>query len=853
MTRNARQPEPSIRRLRPVSAVILLLFAAPGSYGAVAIASAAPREVEFNESFLQRGGRSIDISRFNKGSAALPGDYRVGLYVNEVWQGQGRVSLRDIEAGSGNVQPCFDRDLLARIGVDLVKLSPEAVAWLDAGAGACLTLSELVPDAIATFDVGEQRLDISLPQAMLNKQARGYVDPKYWDDGVPAAMLRYNANVFRSESGSTSSTQSYLGVNAGLNAGPWRLRYSGNLTHNDETGTRYQNLQTYLQRSIEPIKSQLTLGDAYTDGNVFDSFGLRGAMLASDDRMYPESMRGYAPTVRGIASTNAKVQVRQNGNIIYETNVAPGAFEINDLYPTGYGGNLDVIVTEADGSVHVSTVPYAAPVNALRPGMNKYSFGIGQYRDDGIHLKPFVSQAAFQSGISNLLTVYGGAIFANSYLSGALGVALNTDYGAFGFDATLAKAGFDSLPDRDGQSFRLSYTKQFAPTNTNIALAAYRYSTSGFLSLGDAMRLRDLDDRGLAASMPGTQRGRLQATINQALGERYGSLYLSGSVQDYWNRSGTDTQYSAGYNNSYRRINYGLSANRQYDVNTGKWDNRFMLNIGIPLGSGAQVPYSMTTYQHDSRDGSNSIQESISGAIGADGALTYGLNAGRSTGNGGSNSVGANVGYAAPFASLSASASRSNSYTQTGAGLSGGIVAYPGGIAFTPNLSDTIAIVEADGAGGARVTNASGLRIDAWGHAVVSGLRPFERNDIEIDPKGLPMSVQLKSTQQAAAPTAGAVVRVRFETESGGRAVVLRAHLGDGKPLPFGAEVFDGEGHSVGVVAQASRIVAHKIGADTGELTVKWGGGQQCKLGYQLPTTLDGKAAPYYLTDSACI
>ena len=87
-------------------------------------------------------------------------------------------------------------------------------------------------------------------------------------------------------------------------------------------------MAVYAQRGITSLKGQLTIGDSFTDGAVYDSFGLRGVQLASDDRMLPESQRGYAPVVRGIANSNAKVQIRQNGNIIYETNVAPGAFAI---------------------------------------------------------------------------------------------------------------------------------------------------------------------------------------------------------------------------------------------------------------------------------------------------------------------------------------------------------------------------------------------------------------------------------------------------------------------------------------------------------------------------------------------
>jgi outer membrane usher protein len=65
--------------------------------------------------------------------------------------------------------------------------------------------------------------------------------------------------------------------------------------------------------------------------------------------MLPNSMIGYAPQIRGNAKTNAKVEIRQQGQLIYQTTVAPGRFEINDLYPTGFGGELEVSVIESNG------------------------------------------------------------------------------------------------------------------------------------------------------------------------------------------------------------------------------------------------------------------------------------------------------------------------------------------------------------------------------------------------------------------------------------------------------------------------------------------------------------------------
>ena len=84
----------------------------------------------------------------------------------------------------------------------------------------------------------------------------------------------------------------------------------------------------------------MTLGDYFTNSDFIDSLPYRGMNISSDDRMLPNSMLGYAPRVRGYAKTNAKVEIRQQGNLIYQTTVPPGNFEINDLYPTGFGGEL---------------------------------------------------------------------------------------------------------------------------------------------------------------------------------------------------------------------------------------------------------------------------------------------------------------------------------------------------------------------------------------------------------------------------------------------------------------------------------------------------------------------------------
>ncbi|SQI97309.1 fimbrial biogenesis outer membrane usher protein [Klebsiella oxytoca] len=51
------------------------------------------------------------------------------------------------------------------------------------------------------------------------------------------------------------------------------------------------------------------MGDTFTTGDVFDSVQFRGIQLMSDDEMLPDSQRGFAPTIRGMAHSNAKVTI----------------------------------------------------------------------------------------------------------------------------------------------------------------------------------------------------------------------------------------------------------------------------------------------------------------------------------------------------------------------------------------------------------------------------------------------------------------------------------------------------------------------------------------------------------------
>lgn len=55
------------------------------------------------------------------------------------------------------------------------------------------------------------------------------------------------------------------------------------------------------------------------------------------------------------------------------------------------------------------------------------------------------------------------------------------------------------------------------------------------------------------------------------------------------------------------------------------------------------------------------------------------------------------------------------------------MVAHPYGVTLSNDLSDTFAIIHAEGAQGAVINNASGSRLDFWGNGIVPYVTPYEK------------------------------------------------------------------------------------------------------------------------------
>ncbi|WP_154975972.1 fimbria/pilus outer membrane usher protein, partial [Klebsiella grimontii] len=387
-----------------------------------------------------------------------------------------------------------------------------------------------------------------------------------YDDGINALLTNYQ---FSSGEDYEADNEYYnLNLQSGLNIGPWRLRNLS--TWNKSAGAKsdWDSVYLYAQRSIIPLKSTLVMGESSSLSSIFDSVPFTGVQLATDEDMIPESLRGFAPIVRGIARTNARVVIKQNGYQIYQAFVAPGAFEITDLYSTGGNGDLYVTVEEADGSRQNFVVPYASLPLMLREGQMEYEITSGQYRpyDDNVDEKPF-TQATISYGALSNTTFYTGIQAASNYQALALGVGQNLgDIGALSADVTEAWSKKKDADKTSGQSWRIRYGKNILETGTNITVAGYRYSTSGFNTLTDVMNSYNNRYGGYTSH---SIRNRTNITVSQSLGSGLGSLSVSGIFEDYWDSNRRNNSLNVGYNGGFRRFNYYAG----YSYSRYSWGN----------------------------------------------------------------------------------------------------------------------------------------------------------------------------------------------------------------------------------------------------------------------------------------
>lgn len=813
------------------------------------------RNYIFDASMIGDGKSSVDIALFNEG-LQLPGNYDVSVLMNGEPVDNTTVPFHLAEEkGHRYLIPCLTAEQLSRYGVDTGKYT------VSSSSAGCADLSA-IPQASTYFDFNQQQLAIVVPpQAMLPKLT-GIAPEAQWDDGIPALILGWDAstqhNEYRGQWSSRSDSQ-YVRLQPGVNLGAWRLRNASTWQINSSQPGTWQSAYTYAERGINSLKSRLTLGESYTSGSVFDSVPFRGVMLASDENMVPYDQRAFAPVVRGIARTQARVEVRQNGYLMTTRIVPAGPFDISDLPSTGSSGDLLVRVLESDGSQQEFSVPYNSPAVALRQGYLKYSVTGGEYRSSSDHVKHTpVMSAELMYGLPWNLTVYGGVQTAEHYQAGSAGLgAMLGKWGALSVDATAARSQWNGGTQQTGQRWRLRYNETL-DTGTSLSMASEEYDSGGYSSLTDTLNTWCEGDH-YCGYYPGyrplQQKTRTSVTLSQSL-YGAGSLSLNGSRQTYHNDQSHRNSWGAAWSTMlWSRLSVSLnwSHNQNTDRN-GRVSEESLtsLYLSLPLNGWSSEAPVYATYQMNGQTHGDTTHELGMYGDTLNRRLHWDIRERYRDGTGNDKAGSAlYLDYRGTYGEMTGNYSYSRYQRLSGAGLKGNLLLTGDGLTVGQPQGDTLALVEVPGVSGAPAGSWPGVRTDFRGYTTLGYLTPYQVNNIDINPAGLPDDAALPQTTVKVVPTKGAVVRAKFHPSVGKR-VLLTLLRPAGSPVPFGAVAsVEGNDAGTGIVGSGGKVYLTGM-PDEGHITVRWGAGQQEQCTSEVHVTEQMGPAGLYSANAVC-
>jgi outer membrane usher protein len=811
------------RVLHPSS--LLLPLASGPLFFFVNIASAEERPLHFNPNFMRQSpGQAKDASvaalkTLTPQASLAPGRYSVDVLVNLAPAGKHDIDFKARDDGKG-LEPCLSANLLRELG-----LREQGLAEPLPSDERCVDLPARVPEATYDLDAGQLRLALSIPQIALRRDVAGNVAPERWDNGINVAFVNYQASAQRFSGAAAASRSSHeLYLNSGINLGGWRLRSSQSWRDSGK-GQDWVHFNTYAQHDLPGQWGTLTLGEAFSRGDVFRSVPIRGVQLATDMDMLPDVMQNYAPVIRGVAQTRAKLEVLQNGYPIYSTYVAPGPYEIDDLGVSGSNGDLEIVLTEADGQVRRFIQPYSTLSNLLREGVWRYNLVVGRYNGADKTDNPALWQATLARGGRWGTTLYGGLMGSEYYDAANVGIA--RDFGTLGaisLDATQANTDLGEQGGRvQGQSYAMRYGKAFQ-TGTSLRFAGYRYSTEGYREFDEAVQQRNASSR-----FQGNRRSRLESSIYQSFGNR-SSLSLTLSQDDYWNTDRQRRQYQLQFNTHYRRVSINLYASQALSDDRGS-DRILGLGVTVPLDWSAPSTAGFDVQQSNGRLSERATLSSGS----QDNRLSYLASLANDEQQRKTTAV--SMSYRTQKVNVGAGYTEADNFRSVSINASGAVLAHADGLVLGQFLSETSALVHVPDVPGVGVDNAPGASTDESGYILAPHMRPYRVNQVTLQTDQLDPEVEIENGAMQVVPRRGAVVLAGFKARKVTRLVLTLQHA-DGSPLPFGTQVNDQKGQHLAVVGQAGQAL---IATDTHAqvLEARWGDRTQQRCLLQIdPATM---------------
>ena len=787
-------------RLLPLAAALLCAWHASQA------SATANATITFDAKTLAARGFNTDLANyFNKAPRFLPGVSPVQVDVNA----SRRYHVDAQFDNEGNL--CVNAALLASLRLQSDDVSED---WTDIAA--------LWQGADTKLFPGDFRLDITVPEAAFPLEGR--------DDGFlrggAAALLNYRLFAQRTDSAISSFNFLQADLQPGLNIGSWAVRSRGVYSQGNE-GHGYQQQEAYVQRPVESLNALAQFGQINTLGQAFGGLPILGAQIGSDQAQLGSAT--LTVPIQGLANSQATVEVRQRGRLLYRTVVQPGPFTLGEISGMAGSADLDVTVIEDDGQRRQFTVPALSAANNQTQAKT-WSASLGRYRtyasEEHIERPLLLSGELAMSPTDKLRLTSGGL--------------LSAPYQAIGAESTWTAS------DRAWLSTgaRITRAREFGLGAELNAQGSYRLASNVSTSLSWLSRTGSYADASEAFEQAGAlhHQPRLKHSAAASVSwahPRWGAVSYVASYNRYSsNNAGSALGHSLNVGQRFGPVTANLSLQKQPMQGFGAY-----LSLSMPLGGG-----SLRGNAYQSPTGQLSVGSTYDGRIGPDQSYSIGV-----TGTQDDQRLSASTSIRSAYSTLAAGVSQSSNSSRSIYASADGALVYAGNtFATSPSqVGDTFAVVEVENQAGVRLqAPGSSSKTNASGVAVMPNIAPYLKGQLQVDSRSLPLNTRLNTTTLNLEQARGSVGVYRIgATET--QQLLLTIRDSEGTPAALGASIYEDGGGFMGIIVGECNFMLtnEQIGKP---LSLVRSNGDRCQVTYTAPETFDANS-PYEETEGLCV
>lgn len=623
-----------------------------------------------------------------------------------------------------------------------------------------------IPGSTEKLDVTTEAATLTLPAQYFKAQRFDLRNEKKLIPQLPHPGGFFNYDVFSqkvtSEAGSsTPITSGFFELGA---FGPAGSGTSDFLVTNGANQNRVTRLNTAWNIDYPNTMRTLRIGDGFNNPGMWsNSVDFGGVSWGSNFTTQPNFLSFPLPFVSGSAIAPSLAEIYLNNSLVNNENLNSGPFNFQNLPVVTGAGDVRMVVTNLLGKKEVVDIPYYADQELLKPGLHQFSLDSGFIRDNfGLHSNDygqFLISGTNAFGITNNLTTELHTELRSDiqtvgagehYLIGDLGVlssAVALSHQGFDY-GELAQLGFNHL----SQHFSYGFKTQ---------LMSKQFHSIGF------------GDNGFLAPSAQSQAFLSVPVFKQS---SIGFSYISQINRNFPNEQIVTSNYSFQPLHDVSMTLTGLM-----DLNNQ--DNKaILLTTSINL---SQNLYAYTTASHENN--SNSLSAELQHAAPVEGGVGYTIGGGTGTGN---HYTSAGINYLHPYGSLQANVAHDQGMNDYQAEVNGGAVFLDKQFYLTRYSGNSFALVKVPGQKDVPVLleNVPVAKTNNKGYALVTGLIPYVKNEISINPNDLSLNTDIQSTQIDVAPYAhsGALVSFPIHTITSATLTLKQA---DGQPVPVGASL----------------------------------------------------------------